>query len=155
MSTPTLYEWIGGIEALNRLTTEFYKRVREDGLLGPVFAGMDERHPEHVALFLGEVLGGPKLYSQQHGGHPEMVRHHLDRHLTEPMRRRWLAVLLDSYTDLALPADPEFASSLISYLEWGTRLAVINSQPGARVVEHAPMPQWGWGETKGPYLPKS
>ena len=42
---------------------------------------------------------------------------------------------------------------LHAYLEWGTRLAVINSQPGAQAVEDAPMPAWGWGETKGPYRP--
>jgi hemoglobin len=155
MSVPSLYDWIGGLDALNRLTSEFYQRVRTDALIGPVFARMDERHPEHVAIFLGEVLGGPKHYSQEHGGHPEMVRHHLNRHLTEPMRRRWINLLLDSCTDLGLPADPEFASSLVSYLEWGTRLAVINSQPGAEVSEHAPMPLWGWGETKGPYIPKA
>jgi|TARA_R110001606_G_scaffold331126_1_gene478861 hemoglobin len=60
---------------------------------------------------------------------------------------------MDVYTDLELPHDPEFASSLVGYLEWGTRLAVINSQPGAEVHETAPMPIWGWGETGGPYIP--
>lgn len=153
MSTPTLYDWIGGIEALDRLTTEFYQRVRVDPLLEPVFAGMNASHPHHVALFLAEVLGGPPLYSQEHGGHPEMIRHHLNRHLSEAIRRRWINLLLDSYTNLGLPCDPEFASALVGYLEWGSRLAVVNSQPGAVVYEKAPMPRWGWGETKGPYIP--
>lgn len=35
----------------------------------------------------------------------------------------------------------------------GTRLAVINSQPGADVTEEQPMPRWGWGEVGGPYTP--
>ncbi|WP_230980466.1 group II truncated hemoglobin [Oryzicola mucosus] len=153
MSTPTLYDWLGGIDALNRLTQEFYRRVRADELLGPVFAGMNDEHPRHVALFLAEVMGGPALYSQEHGGHPAMIRHHLNKHLSEPMRRRWINLLMDSYTDLGLPADPEFASSLVGYLEWGSRLAVMNSQSGATVWENAPMPRWGWGETKGPYSP--
>ncbi|RYE44748.1 MAG: globin, partial [Hyphomicrobiales bacterium] len=144
MSTPTLYDWIGGIDALQRLTTEFYSRVLKDEVLAPVFSGMNPGHPRHVALFLAEVLGGPPLYSQEHGGHPEMIRHHLNRHLSEAMRRRWINLLLDSYTDLDLPADPEFASALVGYLEWGSRLAVINSQPGAVVHEKAPMPRWGW-----------
>ena len=154
MTTPTLYDWIGGIEPLKRLTTEFYRRVPLDPLLAPVFAGMNADHPEHVALFLAEVLGGPPLYSEQHGGHPSMVRHHLGKHLTEPMRRRWINLLLDTYTDLGLPADPEFASALVGYLEWGSRLAVINSAAGATVSEHAPMPNWDWGATGGPYIPK-
>jgi hemoglobin len=57
---PTLYDWLGGIEALNRLTTRFYEHVRNDPLLGPVFDHMDADHPAHVAAFLGEVLGGPR-----------------------------------------------------------------------------------------------
>lgn len=153
MASPTLYDWIGGLDALERLTAQFYERVRLDPLLAPVFVRMDANHPRHVALFLAEVLGGPPLYSEHHGGHPEMVRHHLGRHLTEPMRRRWINLLLDTYTDLVLPADPEFASALVAYLEWGSRLAVLNSADGATVSETAPMPKWGWGETGGPYLP--
>jgi hemoglobin len=43
------------------------------------------------------------------------------------------------------------SSAFVAYLEWGTRLAVINSQPGAQVVADLPMPKWGWGEVKGPY----
>ena len=48
---PTLYEWIGGIDALNRLTTRFYGHVRGDALLAPIFARMGEDHPAHVAAF--------------------------------------------------------------------------------------------------------
>jgi hemoglobin len=154
MAQPTLYEWIGGLDALRRLTAEFYSRVPKDPLLGPVFRRMDPGHPEHVALFLAEVLGGPALYSEHHGGHPAMVRHHLGKYLSEPMRRRWINMLLDTYSDLGLPADPEFASALVGYLEWGSRLAVLDSAEGAKVSEHAPMPKWGWGETGGPYIAK-
>ena len=34
----------------------------------------------------------------------------------------------------------------------GTRLAVLNSQPGADVSTEAPMPSWGWGVVGGPYV---
>lgn len=148
---PTLYEWLGGIDALNRLTTRFYEHVHQDELLQPVFAHMAADHPGHVAAFLGEVLGGPAAYSAQHGGHPHMIRQHLNRHLTQDMRRRWVGLLLATADELGLPDDPEFRSALVGYLEWGSRLAVINSQAGATVDEHAPMPHWGWGEVKGPY----
>jgi truncated hemoglobin YjbI len=36
--------------------------------------------------------------------------------------------------------------TFVAYVEWGTRLALANSQPGAEVFEHAPVPRWGWGE---------
>ena len=54
--------------------------------------------------------------------------------------------------DAQLPADPEFRAALVGYLEWGTRLAVENSQPGATPVPHAPVPRWGWGVAP-PYQP--
>jgi hemoglobin len=148
---PTLYEWLGGSEALNRLTSRFYEHVAQDALLAPVFAHMGADHPAHVAAFLGEVLGGPAAYSAEHGGHPHMIRQHLERHLTQAMRRQWVQLLLATADELQLPDDPEFRSALVGYLEWGSRLAVINSQPGAAVTEDAPMPKWGWGEVKGPY----
>lgn len=151
MSAPTLYEWIGGAETLNKLTGVFYKKVKADEILAPIFAEMSDDHPSHVAAFVGEVFGGPKTYSQSHGGHPEMIRHHLNRHLNEQQRRTWIKLLLDSYEEIEGPSDPEFASAFVSYFEWGTRLAVINSQAGADVVEDEPMPKWGWGEVGGPY----
>jgi hemoglobin len=148
---PTLYDWLGGIDVLNRLTARFYQHVKADSLLGDVFARMGPDHPSHVAAFLAEVLGGPADYSRQHGGHPHMVQQHLNRHLTQEQRRRWVTLLLQTADELRLPDDPEFRSALVAYLEWGSRLAVINSQPGATVNTHAPMPKWGWGEVKGPY----
>lgn len=75
------------------------------------------------------------------------------RILTQEQRRRWLELLLACGDELGLPDDPEFRSAFVAYLEWGTRLAVINSQPGADVTEEQPMPRWGWGEVGGPYTP--
>jgi hemoglobin len=145
---------MGGIAALERLTAAFYDKVKADDLLGRVFARMSPDHPAHVAAFLAEVLGGPKLYSERHGGHPEMIRHHLNRNLAEAQRRRWINLLLDTCTELGLPSDPEFASALVGYLEWGTRMAVLNSRTGATPGLDEPMPRWGWGEVGGPYQPK-
>jgi hemoglobin len=149
---PTLYEWAGGAEALERLTEIFYGKVREDPLLEPVFREMDREHPKHVATWLGEVFGGPPLYTEEHGGYPHMVRKHLNRQLTEEMRRRWVSLICDAAHDAELPADPEFRSAFVAYIEWGTRLAVANSQPEAAPPLEAPVPRWGWGEAP-PYNP--
>ena len=46
----------------------------------------------------------------------------------------------------------EFRAALVGYLEWGTRLAMHNSQPGAEVAQQAPVPHWGWGVAP-PYQP--
>jgi truncated hemoglobin YjbI len=74
-----------------------------------------------------------------------MVERHLGRGITEPQRRRWVNLMMDAADEVGLPKDPEFRAAFASYLEWGTRLALHNSQPGANVVRSAPMPKWGWG----------
>src|SRR5260221_2225571 len=148
---PTLFEWAGGMVALERLTERFYARVKTDAILGPIFAAMDARHPHFVAQFIAEVLAGPQEYSDERGGHPHMIRQHLARHLTEEQRKAWIALLLDTADEVGLPSDPEFRSALVAYLEWGSRLAVINSKPGAEADVNAPMPHWGWGVPGGPY----
>ena len=140
--------------ALDRLTTRFYERVKDDEILAPLFAEMSDEHPHHVAVFLAEVLGGPATYSVEHGGHPHMIARHLGRHLSQTHRAEWVRLLLDTADELRLPDDPEFRSALVGYLEWGSRLAVINSQPGVDVDPTAAMPRWGWGEVKGPYTGK-
>jgi hemoglobin len=150
--TPSLHDWAGGLPALERLTNTFYDKVRRDPLLQPVFANMGQDHPRHVALFIAEVFGGDTAYSRHSGGHQAMIRHHLDRHLAEPQRRRWVQLLLDAADEVGLPADPEFRSAFVAYIEWGSRLAVINSQPGVAEPGEQPMPHWGWGEPGGPYV---
>ena len=152
-AVPTLFEWIGGMPAIERLFTVFYGCVPHDPVLAPVFAAMSPDHVKHVSAFVAEVFGGPKRYSAELGGHHRMVTQHVGRALTEAQRQRWVQLLLQCADEIGVPADPEFRSALVGYLEWGTRLAVINSQPGADVNGDQPMPSWGWGEVKGPYQP--
>jgi hypothetical protein len=52
--------------------------------------------------------------------------------------------------DGGLPTDPEFRAAFGAYIEWGSRLAVENSTPGARPLQHMPMPHWDWNTAAGP-----
>jgi CDGSH-type Zn-finger protein/truncated hemoglobin YjbI len=146
---PTLFEWIGGLAALERLTSTFYDtiRTRPDPVLEPVFRSMDADHPRHVAAWLAETFGGPARYTRDHGGYEHMVAKHRDRGLTEPQRQRWVALMVETADEVGLPDDPGFRSTFVAYLEWGTRIAVANSRPDADVIAHAPVPLWGWGQT--------
>jgi hypothetical protein len=49
-----------------------------------------------------------------------------------------------SAEEAGLPADPEFQAAFRGYVEWGSRLALENSQPGAKPPSHMPMPRWWW-----------
>jgi hemoglobin len=149
---PTLYEWAGGAAALDRLTVRFYEKVRADPVVGPLFAEMPADHPHHVALWLGEVFRGPAAYTDEFGGYQRMLAHHLGRRIRPEQRTRWVALLSEAADEVGLPADPEFRSAFVAYLEWGSRIALANSQPGATPPPQAPVPHWGWGEAP-PYQP--
>src|SRR5215217_368486 len=94
-STPTLYEWAGGMPAFERLTTVFYERVALDPLIGPIFAHMSADHPRRVAHFLAEVFRGPAQYTAERGGHATMLAQHLGKRLTQQQRARWVQLLLE------------------------------------------------------------
>jgi CDGSH-type Zn-finger protein/truncated hemoglobin YjbI len=142
---PTLFEWSGGLPALTRMTRLFYERhVPEDPLLAPLFANMSPDHPLRVASWLGEVFGGPKRYSENYGGYQRMVSQHLGKALSEEQRARWVQLICLSAEEAKLPSDAEFQAAFRSYIEWGSRLALENSQPGAKPPPQMPMPHWSW-----------
>jgi truncated hemoglobin YjbI len=142
---PTVYEWAGGHPALLRMTKVFYGTyVPEDPLLARLFAEMAPDHPERVAAWLGEVFGGPKAYTETYGDYDRMVSRHLGRALSEEQRARWVQLLCKAADDAGLPVDPEWRAAFVSYLEWGSRLAVENSQPEAHPPAHMPVPRWSW-----------
>jgi hemoglobin len=150
---PTLAEWAGGPARFKTLFETFYAKVPNDPILAPVFAHMDPRHAAHVAAFVGEVFGGPRAYTEAGGGHAAMIRKHMGRHLTQEQRRAWVALMLATADEVGMPDDPEFRAAFVGYLEWGTRLAVINSAEGVAEPEgEPPMPVWGWGPPGGPWL---
>ncbi len=151
--TPTLFEWAGGLQVIEELIKKFYDKVMKDEDLKPIFLHMSKAHQINVAHFISEVFGGPKLYTENGGSHFGMIKKHFQKNLTEVHRNRWMDLLLETANEQKLPDDPEFRSAFVGYLEWGTRLAVINSNAdeiGMDVDE--PMPKWGWGEVGGPYL---
>jgi hemoglobin len=152
--TSSLYDWAGGHAAFERMIDAFYDRVEADDLLSPLFpGGVGQEHREHVVAWWSEVFGGPSRYTDELGGYEQMLAKHRDLGITAEQRFRFASLMSLAADDAGLPADPEFRSALVAYLEWGTRLAQHNSQPGAKVVERAPVPRWGWGEAP-PYDPE-
>jgi hemoglobin len=151
--TPTLYEWAGGRPAIAAMLEAFYDLVEADDLLAPVFDGVVTReHRDHVTTWWCEVFGGPADYTRDHGGYAQMLARHRGLAITPEQRRRFVALLSVAADEAGLPDDPEFRAALLGYAEWGTRLAMHNSQPGAEVVPQAPVPRWGWGVAP-PYRP--
>ena len=151
--TPSLVAWAGGPEAFRHLIDAFYDRVEGDDLLAPLFpGGVSEEHRAHVTAWWVEVFGGPAAYTAELGGYRRMLDHHRGLGITPEQRFRFASLMSLAADDAGLPDDPEFRAAFMGYVEWGTRLALANSRPGAEVVEEAPVPRWGWGVAP-PYTP--
>ncbi|HEX4225486.1 MAG TPA: CDGSH iron-sulfur domain-containing protein [Pseudonocardiaceae bacterium] len=142
---PSIFEWMGGYHAILRLTRLFYRKyVPADPLLAPLFGSMSPDHPERVASWLAEVFGGPSYYGDNYGGYNRMLSEHIGKMLTEAQRERWAGLMYQAANEAMLPADADFRAAFCSYVEWGTRLAVENSQTESKPPLNMPMPHWGW-----------
>ena len=117
-----------------------------DELLAPMFGGSVSReHREHVTTWWCEVFGGPAAYTEKLGGYEAMLSKHRGLEITPERRFRFATLMSQAADDAGLPDDPEFRSAFVAYVEWGTRLAMHNAGSD-EVIEHAPLPRWGWGE---------
>ena len=153
-SPPTIYEWGGGRGVFARWLNRFYDLVElEAPDIAAMFGGrVSEEHRVHVTDWWVEVMGGPLVYTQSQGGYEHMLGRHRDLAITAGQRLQFVTLLSRAADDVGLASDPEFRAAIMGYAEWGTRLAVHNSQPGVETVEQAPVPRWGWGVAP-PYQP--
>ncbi|ONH58154.1 globin [Frankia sp. CcI49] len=141
----SLYDDVGGLEGLRRLSEAFYDRVLADEVLAPVFAHFTPTHLDHVAIWLGEVFGGPADFSARLGGHQALLRSHLGLGIRDEHRQRWLELMADAIGEV-LPARPELATTLMEYFEWGTAIAQEVSQDpvGTDLGDPGATPRWGY-----------
>ena len=79
-----------------------------------------------------------------------MLAHHRGLQITPEQRHRFASTMSLAAAGRrpgcrrTRSSQPRIAIGL--RIEWGTRLAMHNSQPDAEgVAEHAPVPRWGWG----------
>lgn len=140
----TLYEDLGGEPALRRLSDAFYERVLADELLAPVFANFTPTHVERVAIWLGEIFGGPADFTARLGGHQALLNVHLGLGIREEHRQRWLE-LMQAAIEEVLADRPDLHMTLMAYFEWGTAIAKDVSQepPGTDLGDPGPTPRWG------------
>jgi len=152
-ATPSIFDWIGGREAISRWLNVFYDEVERDPLLAPVFGGIvTKEHRDHVTAWWAEVMGGPAEYTEEHGGYEHMLAKHRDLAISPEQRLRFVTLLSAAADVAGIPSDPEARAALMGYAEWGSRLALENSAPGATPAPQAPVPRWGWGVAP-PYQP--
>jgi hemoglobin len=97
---PTPYEAIGE-EKLHRLVDAFYSRVSQHPDLAPIFPTGFNEIARKQKQFLTQYLGGPQVYTNEHG-HPMMRARHLPFEITPRRATAWLACMSEAMDEVEL-----------------------------------------------------
>lgn len=88
---PTPYDAFGK-ERLSELIDAFYDLVGSHPLLAPIFPHDLTETARKQKQFLTQFLGGPPLYTEEHG-HPMLRARHLDFEVTPLRAKAWLSCM--------------------------------------------------------------
>ncbi|RDW18277.1 globin [Oceanobacillus arenosus] len=97
----TIYEAIGGYDAVDQLNTAFYERVAQHSDLTPIFPEDLTETARIQLLFFVQFFGGPRLYEEERG-HPMLRRRHLPFEITPTRRNAWLECLEGALHDVEI-----------------------------------------------------
>ncbi|EGQ4092476.1 globin [Staphylococcus pseudintermedius] len=99
--TQTPYEVIGQ-ERLYQLIDHFYSLVEQDNRINHLFPGDFAETARKQKQFLTQFLGGPDLYTQEHG-HPMLRMRHLPFPIDDKAKEAWLENMHTAITHVQLP----------------------------------------------------
>ena len=88
---PTPYDAIGK-EQLSELIDTFYENVSSHPMLAPIFPNDLTETARKQKQFLTQFLGGPPLYTEEHG-HPMLRARHLAFEVTPVRAKAWLSCM--------------------------------------------------------------
>ena len=108
----TPFEAIGE-ETLHRLVDTFYGLVAQHPDLAPIFPNKFTEIARKQKQFLTQYLGGPSLYTEEHG-HPMMRARHLPFPVTPTRAKAWLFCMTQAMDMIGLsgPIRDEFYSRI-------------------------------------------
>ena len=99
-----VYSLIGDV-GFERLVSAFYRRVRTDDILGPMYPPEDMAGAEQrLRDFLVFRFGGPERYISQRG-HPRLRMRHAPFRITQAGRDRWVTLMEAALVEAELPTE--------------------------------------------------
>ncbi len=142
---PSIYEFAGGAEAFMRLAAAHHRRCLEDPVLEHPFSHSRPSHVERLAVYWGEVFGGPlaNLYPENET-QVEVLTMHSGIDAQDDLGEHFLAAFLQAMDDAGLPEDLAFRTAMRSYMEWAVDEVMALSPPGSVVEPGLPVPRWSW-----------
>jgi hemoglobin len=143
--TESLYEHAGGDEGLHRLEELFYAKALADPVLKTLFTERVPTHVDHLTWFTAESFGGPDRFSRELG-----FRHLIDVHrhlkITEEQRQRFVELYQAALDAVGMPSDRPFRDAVREHVEFGSRVAMQNSNAATEEELHPlrEVPIWTW-----------
>ena len=112
MDEEKIWEEIGA-EGFERITAAFYRGIREDRLLGPMYPKDDwEGSERRLALFFKFRFGQDQTYLEERG-HPRLRMRHMPFRIGEAERDRWLELMAVALEEEKI--SPETSASLMTF----------------------------------------
>lgn len=94
-----------GEDGIRRLVAEFYRRVRTDELLGPMYPPEDwEGAQERLTDFLLFRFGASNRYMETRG-HPKLRMRHITFRIGMAERDRWVGLMSAAMDETGVPAE--------------------------------------------------
>lgn len=144
MPSGSVYDVAGGRPAFLALAAALHERCVADPVLSHPFShGFSDDHLDHLADYLGEVFGGPPVYSAL-GGHSVMLNIHASTGADEDMASRFLLCFDLAVADAGLAEDAALRQVLHDYMAWATNEVNEYSPLGSVVPEALAFPRWSW-----------
>jgi hemoglobin len=97
---PIPYEELGS-EKLSQLMHAFYAKVAEHPKLKPIFPDDLTETIRKQIQFQTQYLGGPNLYTEEHG-HPMMRARHMHFKITPDRAQAWLECMAEAMDEIGL-----------------------------------------------------
>lgn len=96
-----------GDDGFTRLVAAFYRRVKTDDILGPMYPDHDfEGAEKRLRDFLIFRFGGPQTYIMERG-HPRLRMRHAPFVVDQAARDRWVLLMDEALQEVALPEEAE------------------------------------------------
>ncbi|MGD6991830.1 globin [Sutcliffiella horikoshii] len=95
------FETVGGEQVIDELVEAFYDRVGRHPSLAPIFPNDLTETARKQKQFLTQYLGGPPLYTSEHG-HPMLRARHMPFEITPKRAKAWLACMEEAMDEVGL-----------------------------------------------------
>ena len=147
---PTIYEAMGGAEAVLALAHAWHRRCLDDPILSHAFDGeIHAEHSERLAAYWAEQLGGPSAYTESMGGYSHVVRVHSGNGPHEHMDGRGVAAFVAALGDVGISEDPDLRFQLVAWFTWATAMLNHRWDSPGEVPDDLELPSWDWNGTEG------